>query len=139
MMEQGIILLGSTIISNPLSGISCPGCGQTDPLILRGRGAIATRQHVTDLAHIGEDGISAFCSGCTAPGGKFWGRTSSEIQDFAASLGLDPNKAIVYTPQFGGEGHYSLFIDAIGADGYLLADYAQAIDDFLRGGVTSVP
>ncbi len=137
MMEQGVVAFGATVLSNPLSGMSCPNCGHADPLLLRSRGAIAARQHVTNLAHVGQDGISAWCSGCTPPSGKFWGRTSGEIRNFATSLGLDPNQALVHTPQFVGEGHYSLFIDAIGADGYLLDDYANAIDEFLRAGAGS--
>lgn len=52
--------------------------------------------------------------------------------NFARQLGLDPSKAAVYTPEYGGTGHYSLFIDAIGPDGYILPQYADLIDAFLR-------
>ena len=113
---------------------SCPNCGTRDPQLLRGRGAIAARQHV-ELAHVGEDGISAWCTNCTSTAGKFWGRSMTEIQTFAKEIGLDPRKAAVYTPQFGGPGHWSLFIDAIGSDGYLLPQYAHLIDAFLRAGL----
>jgi hypothetical protein len=114
----------------------CPNCKTTNPEMMRARGAIAKRQHITDPANIGKDGVSALCKGCKGSlQGKFWGRSSDEIQKFAQSLGLDPEKAVVYTPQFGGEGHYSLFIDAIGPDGYLLPEYADKIDAFLRAGV----
>ena len=112
---------------------SCPNCGTRDPQLLRGRGAIAARQHV-ELAHVGEDGISAWCINCTSTAGKFWGRSMTEIPTFAKEIGLDPRKAVVYTPQFGGPGHWSLLIDAIGPDGYLLPQYAHLIDTFLRAG-----
>ncbi len=87
---------------------SCPNCGTRDPQLLRDRGAIAARQHV-ELAHVGEDGISAWCTNCTSTAGKFWGRSMTEVQTFAKEIGLDPRKAVVYTPQFGGPGHWSLF------------------------------
>ncbi len=71
---------------------------------------------------------------CTSDSGKFWGRTVSELQDFAKQLGLNPNKAAVYTPQFGGKGYWSLFADATGSEGYLLPQNADKIDEFLRAG-----
>ena len=113
---------------------SCPGCGQPNPQVLRSRGAIVTKQHI-DPTNLGKDGISAWCSNCTADSGKFWGRSAAEIQEFARQIGLDPNKALVYTPQYGGTGHWSLFLDAIGPDGYLLPQYADLIDEFLRAGI----
>jgi hypothetical protein len=114
----------------------CPGCQTSNPQLNRSRGAIARRQHVEDPQDIGKDGVSAWCPECNSGPGKFWGRTVDEIRSFAESIGLDPNKAVKYTPEFGGgrEGHYSLFIDAIGSDGYLMPKYADAIDSFLRAG-----
>ncbi len=112
---------------------TCPGCKTANPELLRGRGAIATRQHVMNPGDIGKDGISAWCQGCGSnlpP--KFWGHSIEDIQRFAEQIGLDPAKAAVYTPQYGRTGHYSLFIDAIGADGYILPQYAELIDVFLR-------
>jgi RHS repeat-associated protein len=112
---------------------TCPGCKTTNPELLRGKGAIAAKQHVMNPADIGKDGISAWCQGCRSnlpP--KFWDHSIGEIQRFAEQIGLDPTKAAVYTPQYGGAGHYSLFIDAIGADGYILPRYAELIDAFLR-------
>lgn len=44
--------------------------------------------------------------------------------------------AAVYTPEYGGKGHWSLFVDAIGPDGYLMPQYAGPIDAFLRGGTS---
>ncbi len=86
-----------------------------------------------DPANIGKDGVSAYCEGCgnNLPP-KFWGHSVGDLQDFARQLGLDPSKAAVYTPEYGGTGHYSLFIDAIGPDGYILPQYADLIDAFLR-------
>lgn len=130
MRTDGVVVFGSSILSSPI----CPNCGAANPTILRSSGGIANRQHVLNPGDIGADGISAMCQSCTTQSGKFWGRTTEEIMAFAEGLGLDPSKAVVYTPQFGGEGHYSLFIDAIDENGYLMAQYAQKIDEFLRGG-----
>ncbi len=111
----------------------CPGCGTTNSTLRRGKGGIAARQHIENPADIGKDGISAWCEGCgnNLPP-KFWGHTVEDLQQFAQQHGLDPGKAAVYTPQYGGPGHYSLFIDAIGPDGYILPQYADLIDTFLR-------
>ena len=112
---------------------TCPSCGASNPKVRRGKGGIATRQHVENPADIGKDGVSAWCEGCgnNLPP-KFWGHTVEDLQAYAQKIGLDPSKAAVYTPQYGGVGHYSLFIDAIGPDGYILPQYADLIDAFLR-------
>ena len=138
--QAGEKLLQSINGSIAFFDTSCPGCGSENLELLRSKGGIANNQHIKDLSNIGKDGISAWCSTCRANdlSGKFWGRTAEEIKAFANELGLDPNKAVVYTPEFGGVGHYSLFIDAFGKDGKLLPEYADRIDQFLRNGVNHV-
>lgn len=123
-------MLGSLLAS---ANITCPACGTSNPTVRRGKGGIATRKHIENPNDIGKDGISAWCEGCgnNLPP-KFWGHSVEDLQKFSQQLGLDPSKAAVYTPQYGGRGHYSLFVDAIGPDGYILPQYADLIDAFLR-------
>ncbi|MEO6063442.1 MAG: RHS repeat-associated core domain-containing protein [Thermoflexales bacterium] len=110
---------------------ACPGCGTENTTIQRTKGKIADKQHI-DPAQLGRDGLSAYCRNCSPIEKAKWTTSIDELREFARRIGLDPAKAAVYTEEFGGKGHYSLFVDAFGADGKLLPEYGDLIDNFFR-------
>jgi hypothetical protein len=108
-------------------------CIAENPVLQRNKGKIIDKAHI-DGKDLGKDGVSSYCKTCSPSESGTWNKSMSEIRNFAKSIGLDPEKATVYTPEFGDKpGHYSLFVDAFGKDGKIQSQYADAIDAFFRG------
>jgi RHS repeat-associated protein len=117
----------------------CPDCGTSNPTLLRSEGAIIGKQQIKP-DNVGQDGLSASCqtcgtsSGVVKPGTKHYPLSINRVREFAEEIGLDPNQAAVYTPQFGQgkPGHWSLFVDAFGSDGIIMQKFATKILDFFK-------
>jgi hypothetical protein len=130
---SGFEAMGVAQFGINLAGVVCPGCGATNPVLLRSTGKVADDQ--IEPENVGSDGLSARCQICgngLRSKNKYWTLTPAEAQEFAMKNGLDPDQAAVYTPEFGGTGHWSLFRDAYGANGQFLPGIGESIEAFLR-------
>jgi hypothetical protein len=114
--------------------VVCPGCGTQNPNLLRSKGN--NNVPLENLTDVGKDGLSAWCETCTQgqlrPKNPYWKGSAQQYQDAAAEMGLAVDKAAIPTPQYGGKGHFSLFVDAFGPDGFILPDLFPTIDSFIK-------